>query len=209
MHTSAPAVSGPKLLKARMRHTRLFILALFPLTLLSHGVIGADTALEEFLDMAGLLLVVTCILGRVFCTAFIGGRKNDEVVDIGPFSVVRNPLYCFSFLGVIGIGMQSTSLVIFCILVGGFMLYYPSVVRREEAFLRHKFGPAYDDYCARVPRWIPRFLQWKTTEVVELKPKFLLNSMLDGVVFLLPFMFFELLEQLRETGMISPLFQLP
>jgi len=31
-----------------------------------------------------------------------------------------------------------------------FITYY------EEPTLRKKFGAAYDDYCQRVPRWIPR-----------------------------------------------------
>jgi protein-S-isoprenylcysteine O-methyltransferase Ste14 len=30
------------------------------------------------------------------------------------------------------------------------------VVRLEEPATRRRFGPDYEDYCRRVPRWIPR-----------------------------------------------------
>jgi hypothetical protein len=32
---------------------------------------------------------------------------------------------------------------------------YGVIVPHEEAYLRTTFGPAFDDYCARVPRVIP------------------------------------------------------
>jgi protein-S-isoprenylcysteine O-methyltransferase Ste14 len=34
-------------------------------------------------------------------------------------------------------------------------LYF--IVLLEEKELRDRFGPAYDEYCRRVPRFIPRF----------------------------------------------------
>ena len=31
------------------------------------------------------------------------------------------------------------------------------VVHVEEPELRRRFGPSYEEYCRRVPRWLPRF----------------------------------------------------
>ena len=42
-------------------------------------------------------------------------------------------------------------LVFFTVAVTAFVMGY------EEPTLRRLFGPAYADYCRRVPRWIPRF----------------------------------------------------
>jgi len=33
---------------------------------------------------------------------------------------------------------------------------YHCVVLAEEAYLRQKFGAAFDEYCRRVPRWLPQ-----------------------------------------------------
>ena len=37
-----------------------------------------------------------------------------------------------------------------------FLVAYSAIVAAEESFLRGKFGEPFDEYCARVPRWIPR-----------------------------------------------------
>ncbi len=50
-------------------------------------------------------------------------------------------------------------LLMFCVTAA---LAQFQVVRIEEPLLRERFGQAYDDYCARVPRWIPRLRPPKT-----------------------------------------------
>jgi protein-S-isoprenylcysteine O-methyltransferase Ste14 len=37
-----------------------------------------------------------------------------------------------------------------------FVLAHAFVLLVEEPGLRRRFGEAYEQYCARVPRWIPR-----------------------------------------------------
>jgi protein-S-isoprenylcysteine O-methyltransferase Ste14 len=39
-------------------------------------------------------------------------RKIEELVTVGPYSVMRNPLYFFFILGGIGVGAQSGSVVV-------------------------------------------------------------------------------------------------
>lgn len=200
---------SPKLLKARMRHTKLYVLAVAVLILFSGTAIPAESPLHEILELAGYFLVAICALGRLYCTGFIGGLKNEQVIRSGPFSIVRNPLYVFSFLGVVGIGLESGMVTVFALLVGGFMFYYPSVVKREEEFLRHKFGADYEDYCLKVPRWIPDFKLWNEPEEITLRPKFLLNAFKDSMVFFLPLPAFELLEHLHEAGYFEFLKYIP
>lgn len=207
--THATTTETPKLLKARMRHTRIYSFFVALLIIFSGSAIPAESSLHETIELSGYFLVALCALGRLYCTGFIGGLKNEQVIQAGPFSVVRNPLYVFSFIGVVGIGLESGMLTVFALLVGGFMWYYPSVVKREEAFLRHKFGPAYEEYCKRVPRWIPNFKLWREPEEITLRPKFLRNALFDSMVFFLPLPAFELLEQLHQAGYIEFLKHIP
>lgn len=200
---------APKLLKARMRNTRIYAFAIALLVIFGGSAIPAESNMHETLEFIGYFLVAACALGRLYCTGFIGGLKNEQVIRSGPFSVVRNPLYVFSFIGVVGIGLQSGMITVFTLLVGGFLFYYPRVVKREEEFLRHKFGTDYDDYCATTPRWLPNFKLWREPEEITLRPKFLRNAFMDSMVFFLPLPLFELLEQLHEAGYIEFLKHIP
>jgi protein-S-isoprenylcysteine O-methyltransferase Ste14 len=200
---------APKLMKSRMRATRVFMLALLPALVFGMGTFGDESMPHEIMDWSGYALVILCVLGRAYCSAFIGGQKNDTVVDIGPFSVVRNPLYVFSFIGIAGIGLQSGMVTVFAFLIAVFVLYYPRVVAREEAFLAHKFGDAYRDYTQRVPRWIPNFSLWKEPSEVTMRPRFVRETMLDASLFFLALPAFELLEALHESGMVPHYLMLP
>jgi protein-S-isoprenylcysteine O-methyltransferase Ste14 len=83
-----------------------------------------------------------------------------KLVVEGPYRVVRNPMYwsvAFVMLGEAAI-FHSVALaglaVAFFVGTGVFVLLY------EEPVLRRQFGAEYEEYCRRVPRWLPRF---KTT----------------------------------------------
>ena len=51
------------------------------------------------LFLVGCLCVGAAMAGRMWCAQYIAGYKNDVLVREGPYSVCRNPLYFFSFLG--------------------------------------------------------------------------------------------------------------
>jgi protein-S-isoprenylcysteine O-methyltransferase Ste14 len=83
-----------------------------------------------------------------------------KLVVEGPYRVVRNPMYwsvAFVMLGEAAV-FHSLALaelaVLFLAGTGVFVLLY------EEPMLRQQFGAEYEEYCRRVPRWLPRF---KTT----------------------------------------------
>ena len=105
--------------------------------------------------MLGVLLIFLGIAGRLWSTLYIGGRKSEEVVTGGPYSITRNPLYVFSSMAAAGVGAQMGSIVAMV----GFGLIcaaaFHIVILREERFLKEVLGAPYLAYLARVPRFFP------------------------------------------------------
>jgi len=120
--------------------------------------------------VAGRLLIVVCILGRTWCSLYIGGRKTSRLVMAGPYSVSRNPLYVFSVIGAVGIGAQLGAVSV-AIVAGIFAaIVHMLVVVQEERLMLASHGDGFRDYAARVPRFLPRMSGWKNVELVQVPP---------------------------------------
>jgi protein-S-isoprenylcysteine O-methyltransferase Ste14 len=73
----------------------------------------------------------------------------------GAFAVSRNPMFLFIQAAQVGLFLSlPTVFTLVCLVVGVWAIQ--SQVRLEEEHLRRHFGDAYEDYCARVPRWLFR-----------------------------------------------------
>ncbi len=91
-------------------------------------------------------------------------RKGERVATSGPYAYTRNPLYLGSAWLAAGFLVASHSWVAAAILAAYFAGFYPVVMRREEQELRGRFGRAFEDYAARVPRFWPRLRPAATAE---------------------------------------------
>lgn len=208
MHIAArPA--GSVLLKARRRHTIWFAFVAAAMLLFTDSAWPVESLLHENLEWVGYAAVIVCVLGRIACAAYIGGRKNDEIVADGPYSIVRNPLYLFSLIGVAGIGLGTGTITVPLALIATFALYYPHVVAREEAFLSERYGDAYRAYVRRVPRWLPDFSRWRSPAEIAVQPRFLLATMRDSALFFVALPLLEALDWLHAAGHLPVLLRLP
>ena len=81
--------------------------------------------------------------------------KAESLNTTGPYSVVRHPLYLGNL--VIAVALSSFPRVwIVPPLVGlAAIAYYACIARREEEFLRQRFGDMFKRWAARVPMMIP------------------------------------------------------
>jgi len=192
----------PSLHKSRQLHSRIFVVMVVILALVSQPVLEQGVFLRQLMLWVGYALVMAGTFGRIYCSIYIGGRKNGMVVREGPFSVVRNPLYVCSFVAMVGIGLQSGMFALLLLLMGAFMSYYPKVVAKEEAFLQHSFGAAYEAYLREVPRWLPDFKLWKEPEQIETKPKFIRDTLMDAAIFFLPLPCFYLIAVLHAHHLL-------
>ena len=194
-----------------MRRLVLAALVLLLLTLLLVGqaAFPRETVVHESVEMLGVLLIFLGIAGRLWSTLYIGGRKSEEVVTGGPYSITRNPLYVFSSMAAAGVGAQMGSIVAMV----GFGLIcaaaFHIVILREERFLKEAMGAPYEAYLKRVPRFWPRLSLYEEGNTGSFKPKLLLNTLLDGLVFLVAMPFFEIIEAAQNSGWLTVLFRIP
>ena len=165
--------------------------------------------LHALIEMAGLLLILICILGRTWCTLYIGGHKKRELVTAGPYSVVRNPLYVFTSIGTAGIGAQTGSALVTILFAAGSLAVFQVVARREEAFLAAAFPTDFAAYAARVPRFWPRLSQWQEAEELRVKPHLVRRTFFEACLFLLAVPAADLLVWLQRLGQFPVLLNLP
>lgn len=110
------------------------IIAALVVAALTRSLHGAEDFHETW-EAVGLALIVVCIVGRAWCSLYIGGRKKAEIVDRGPYSVSRNPLYLFSFMGAFGLGAQTGSFTLAAAFLVLTVAVFYVTVRREEDWL--------------------------------------------------------------------------
>jgi protein-S-isoprenylcysteine O-methyltransferase Ste14 len=164
---------------------------------------------HRVIQWSGLVLILFCILGRTWCTLYIGGQKKRELVTKGPYSVVRNPLYLFTLFGAAGMGALSGSIVMALLSAAFATVVFVSVVRQEEQFLLTAFPQDYPAYAARVPRLWPRFSVWQDADQLIVQPRLVHRTFFDASLFLLAVPLIALKALLRDWGWLPVLLRLP
>jgi hypothetical protein len=83
------------------------------------------------------------------------------------------------------------------------------VILREEELLTERYGPVFEAYVARVPRFFPNPRLWRDEETLTIRPPKVLMTFADALVFLLAVPGAEFFEYMQETGVIPVLLRLP
>lgn len=165
-------------------------------------------AAHDFIEAFGLAFIGIAIMGRLWCTLYIGGRKAGEIVSAGPYSISRNPLYIFSTIGAIGVGAQSASLIIAALFGVLCLLAFSIVAKREERFLAAQFPETYPDYLKRVPRFFPKLSLYRDEPSLIVLPHRVYTTLMDGLVFFAAYPVFELVEYFQDSGIFPILLRL-
>ena len=176
---------------------------------LTGSALGRSRSVHEMVEWVGIVAIVMCILGRTWCTLYIGGRKIDQFVTEGPYSISRNPLYFFSILGAAGAGAQVGSVVAAVVFgVLAWLVFY-FVVLQEESLLAGRYGTAYETYLATVPRFLPNPRRWRDAATITVAPPKIVRTFADAMIFLLVVPIAEGFEHLQNIGVLPILFRLP
>ena len=170
--------------RLRINILRVLFLLILPLLVLVRPVIPELGLAGAVMDETGILLVIIAVLGRFWAVMYSGHNKNLRVVQDGPYSVCRHPLYLFSTIGVAGFGLMVGSLLLTLLitLLAGAVL--AATARGEESYLRSKFGPDYDEYARRVPMIWPNLAGFQTPKDITVRVQALRVNLQDAVVFL-------------------------
>ena len=167
-----------------------------------------DPVIADILFSAGLIFVAIGSMGRMWSSIYIAGYKDSKLITYGPYSIVRHPLYLFSFIGLLGVGMTTETFTFPIIFLIFFALGYPTVMRAEENKLRKIFGKEYDEYANSVPAFIPNFSTFKEPKEYLMNPTIYRRHIFSALWFIWIVALFELIEGLKETGIVGNLWLL-
>lgn len=200
---------GDPRVKTRIRVTRAAAILVLAGLLVVAPMWGRQGLAAEIMRWAGYLALIAGVMGRVWCSAYIGGRKSQLVIDVGPYSMTRNPLYVFSFIGLLGVGLVSGMLSVTLAFALGFALYYRGVVAGEEIFLTGRHPDEFADYVKRVPRWCPNPRLYREAKEPMGLPRNVLITIRETSVFFLAFPLLALIGWLQDTEILPVLLRLP
>jgi protein-S-isoprenylcysteine O-methyltransferase Ste14 len=163
------------------------------------------------LNTLAFTLVTIAILGRVWCSAFIAGHKEEELVTSGPYALCRHPLYALSILGGLGLGIATHTVVLTLITLIVLTLLLAHDARQEEARLEARHGEAFRAYARHTPRWLPALRRPRAPlpRRVQLPPDLYWKAFLDAGSFALLYLLIVTSTALRETGLSPTLLHIP
>jgi protein-S-isoprenylcysteine O-methyltransferase Ste14 len=160
-------------------------------------------------DALALLLVGGAVLGRIWCSVFIAGRKDQQLVVDGPYATCRHPLYVLSVVGAAGLGLATHSML----LTAGTLLLLGALFMRaavaEEAYLASHHGAAFRAYAATTRRFLPDFARYAVPEQLRIQPRVLWKAFVDGGAFVLLYALVVAARQFQAQQSLPALLPLP
>lgn len=161
------------------------------------------------LNSVGFLFVIIAVFGRLWSSMFICGNKTKKVVQEGPYSMTRNPLYVFSFIGALGLGLSTGSFLIVGVIIIIFVFIYARTVMHEEKKLEDALGTQYLQYKANTPRFVPNPALYKSVQQYTVNVPVFENAFKDAVWFFLGYGALQIVGLLHQTDILPVLFRVP
>lgn len=193
--------------RMRLLVSRLFGLSILCILALGSSYWSIAPFFEEMLFVVGVLLAIAGFCGRLWCLTYIAGRKKRVLVTVGPYSLCRHPLYFFSLIGGIGLGLCTETVSVAVLFVLAFVAYYPHIIQTEERFLSANF-PDYEDYKRKTPFFFPAWSHFVDGAVV-VNARDLRVKIMETGGFLCFIGVFELVEILHYTQVLPTYFVIP
>lgn len=195
--------------KMRIHISQIFVVLLVVLICVSGNSWEVKAPILTFvLFLLGSVLVGIASLGRLWCSVYIAGYKTDQLITNGPYSMCRNPLYFFSLLGALGVGFVSETLLIPATILVCFAVYYPLVIKSEEAELARLHKNEFEMYFKRVPRFFPRLTNLTEPEEYIVKPMIFRRHIFSALWFVWLLGILETIEGLHQLNILPTIFNI-
>ena len=195
--------------KNRILFSRVLIGCMVVLLLISEPKWHPRAFADITTEFVALVMVMVAAFGRLWTLSYISGHKTKDLVTKGPYSIMRNPLYFFSLIGAMGIGVASESIIILGSLLLAFSVYYPLVIRAEEEHLTHIHGDGFQDYCSTVPAFLPRFSLFHEPEEYLVNARLFRRAFFSVMWFPLAYILILSVAHLQEAGIMPVILSIP
>ena len=170
---------------------------------------GEDSPIGLTLLMLGYALTGVGVIGRVWCLSYIAGHKTGDLVTDGPYSLCRNPLYFFSLLGAVGVGLGSSTLAFPLLVMLGFGTYYPGVLKSEANKLAGIHGDAYQTYRQTTPALLPSLKHFHESNEQLIQSRAFRRGLFDTFWFFAALGLMHAFAELHHSGLLPAWYHLP
>lgn len=193
----------------RRRSVALGLVLVMAVALCTGSIWPEDGAARALIESIGLAMIAIAVVGRAWCFLYIGGRKAEQLVTTGPYSVCRNPLYLFSFVGALGVGAQSGSMTLGVIFLLAATAIFIPLIGREETYLANAMPQAFGVYRSLTPRLWPQLRLWRSPQEMTIRPDLFVRTLLDGLPFVSAWPLFDGIGVLQRSGLLPILARWP
>jgi protein-S-isoprenylcysteine O-methyltransferase Ste14 len=180
----------------------VLVVTIFPWIFIRHNSPGF---LDEVAEVFGIALILLGQIIRASSRGFksINSSNGYTLIQSGPYSLVRNPMYLGIFLIGLGFVMMvfewwATGIFLFI-----FSIRYILLIFQEEKKLLKLFSQEYRNYCQRVPRFIPSLraiVKLDVREYLPLKPLWIKKEIGSIIGVLFGALLLESWEETRNEG---------
>lgn len=112
---------------------------------------------QENLNFYALLVLTIGFSIRVWATGYI--HKNQEVTMVGPYKLLRHPLYLGNFIAGLGFAIFVNVWQLVVLYIPIFFIVYYKKMQLEERYLLNEFGANYNKYKETTPLFIPNLVK--------------------------------------------------
>ena len=140
------------------------VTGLLPYALVTYrpDLLRFETGFSGWLGLIPLLIGASLYLICAWDFTFTGRGTPaaydppKELVTVGLYRWVRNPMYVGIILLLVGQGLLYGSGVVLLLAGGFWLVVHLFITLYEEPHLSRKFGDSYQEFLRAVPRWLPR-----------------------------------------------------
>lgn len=164
-------------------------------------------------EAGSLLVALVGLAGRVWTVGVTprgtSGRNTRQqkaavLNTTGPYSLIRHPLYVANGLIALGFALFTHTWLAPPVVAVATIAYYACIIQREEAFLRERFGPAFDAWAARTPAMLPASWRYVPSERAFDWRKALRGEFYAFALILTVPLLLDTIEDLLTTSRVAP-----